>query len=122
MRIDDATMSVRNVTEWTSSDVKAWLIENGHEEYADLFYSHEIDGKVLLTLKEEDLKSSILNIKKIGAIKKLYLSIKQLQRDNVAALFDLGYMDLFPSTNFYTHQNKHEVKMGFLKEIVVQRR
>ncbi|KAG5311697.1 SMSR1 protein, partial [Acromyrmex insinuator] len=109
MRIG-TTMSLRNVIEWTSSDVKAWLIENGHEEYADLFYFHEIDGKVLLTLKEEDLKSSILNIKKIGAIKKLYLAIKQLQRDNVAVLFDLGYVDLFPSTNFYTHhQNKHEM-------------
>lgn len=110
MRVDDASMSLRNVIEWTSSDVKAWLVENGHEEYADLFHEHEIDGKVLLTLKEEDLKSSILNIKKIGAIKKLYLAIKQLQRDNVAVLFDLGYVDLFPSTNFYTHQNRHEVK------------
>ncbi|XP_018362265.1 PREDICTED: sphingomyelin synthase-related 1 [Trachymyrmex cornetzi] len=110
MRSDGTTMSLRNVIEWTSSDVKTWLIENGHEEYADLFYFHEIDGKVLLTLKEEDLKSSILNIKKIGAIKKLYLAIKQLQRDNVAVLFDLGYVDLFPSTNFYTHhQNKHEM-------------
>jgi len=56
----------------------------------------------------------ILNIKKIGVIKKLYLAIKQLQRDNVAVLFDLGYVDLFPSPNFYT-QNKHEVKI--LKEM-----
>lgn len=101
-------MTLRNVVEWTCSDVKIWLIENGYEEYADLFYFHEIDGKVLLTLKEEDLKSNILNIKKIGAIKKLYLAIKQLQRDNVAVLFDLGYVDLFPSPNFYT-QNKHEI-------------
>jgi len=115
MRIDDATMSLRNVIEWTSSDVKAWLVENGYEEYADLFYFHEIDGRVLLTLKEEDLKSDILNIRKIGVIKKLYLAIKQLQRDNVAVLFDLGYVDLFPSPNFYT-QNKHEVKM-ILKEM-----
>jgi len=60
------------------------------------------------------LKSHILNIKKIGVIKKLYLAIKQLQRDNVAVLFDLGYVDLFPSPNFYT-QNKHEVKI--LKEM-----
>lgn len=116
MRVDDASMSLRNVIEWTSSDVRAWLVESGHEEYADLFCYHEIDGKVLLTLKEEDLKSNILNIKKLGAIKKLYLAIKQLQRDNVAGLFDLGCMDLFPSTNFYTHQNKHEVKARFLRK------
>ncbi|EFN68404.1 Sphingomyelin synthase-related 1 [Camponotus floridanus] len=101
-------LTVRNVIEWTCTDVKIWLIRNGYEEYADLFYFHEIDGKVLLTLKEEDLKSSILSIKKIGAIKKLYLTIKQLQRDNVAALFDLGYMDLSPSPNFYTPP-KHEM-------------
>lgn len=107
-------LTMRNVIEWTCIDVKIWLIRNGYEEYADLFYFHEIDGKVLLTLKEEDLKSSILSIKKIGAIKKLYLTIKQLQRDNVAALFDLGYMDLSPSPNFYTPQ-KHEVNRNFFQ-------
>ncbi|XP_020289124.1 sphingomyelin synthase-related 1-like isoform X2 [Pseudomyrmex gracilis] len=102
-------MPLKNILEWTCSDVQTWLIENGHEEYADLFFFHEIDGKVLLTLKEEDLKANILNIKKLGAIKKLYLSIKQLQRDNIAVLFDLGYVDLFSSPNFYSHQSKHEM-------------
>lgn len=113
-------MTMRNVIEWTCTDVKIWLIKNGYEEYADLFYFHEIDGKVLLTLKEEDLKSNILSIKKIGAIKKLYLTIKQLQRDNVAALFDLGYMDLSPSPNFYTPQ-KHEVSRNFFLMLFWQR-
>lgn len=103
-------MSLKNVIEWTPTDVMAWLTKNDFHEYATLFYNHEIDGKVLLTLKEEDLKSNILNIKKIGVIKKLYLAIKQLQRENVAVLFDLGYMDLFPSPNFYTHHNKQEVR------------
>lgn len=102
-------MPSKNVIEWTTLDVTTWLKEIGHEEYTQLFYAHDIDGKVLLTLKEEDLKSDIMNINKMGAIKKLYIAIKQLQRDNVAALFDLGYMDLFSSPNFYTHQNKHEV-------------
>jgi len=103
-------MSLKNVVEWTSNDVTLWLEKNGFDDYITLFYNHEIDGKVLLTLTEEDLRSDDLNIRKIGVMKKLYLAIKQLQRDNVAALFDLGYMDLFPSPNFYTHQNKHEVK------------
>lgn len=108
-------MPLKNVIEWTPTDVITWLEEIGYGEYASLFYKHEIDGKVLLMLKEEDLKSDIMNIDKMGAIKKLYLAIKQLQRDNVAILFDLGYMDLFPSPNFYTHQNKHEVKIRFWK-------
>lgn len=103
-------MSSKSVMEWTTDDVRAWLIKNDQTEYADLFCMHEIDGKALLTLKEEDLKSDIMNIPKLGAIKRLYIMIKQLQRDNISALFDLGYVDLFPSPNFYTHQNKHEVK------------
>lgn len=107
-------MSSKNVVEWTPADVTVWLVKNNFHECATLFYEHEIDGKVLLTLKEEDLKSDILKIKKIGVIKKLYLAIKQLQRDNIAVLFDLGYVDLFSSPNFYTHQ-KQEVKI--LKEI-----
>jgi hypothetical protein len=111
-------MLPKNIIEWTCYDVKTWLIENNLMEYGDLFYMHEIDGKILLTLKEEDLKSDIMNIKKIGAIKRLYLAIKQLQRDNVAALFDLGYVDLFSSPNFYTHQNKHEV-IQFFKFILI---
>lgn len=111
MHFDNANMPLKNVIEWTPNDVVAWLKETGHAEYANLFYKHEIDGKVLLMLKEEDLKSDIMNINKIGAIKKIYLAIKQLQRDNVAVLFDLGYMDLFASSNFYTHQNKHEVNI-----------
>lgn len=112
MHFDNANMPLKNVVEWTSSDVVAWLKETGYEEYASVFRAHEIDGKVLLMLKEEDLKSEIMNIHKIGAIKKIYLAIKQLQRDNVTVLFDLGYMDLF-SSNFYTHQNKHEVSVRF---------
>lgn len=112
MHFDNANMSLKNVIDWTTTDVVKWLTETGYEEYASLFYKHEIDGKVLLMLKEEDLKSHIMNIDKIGAIKKIHLAIKQLQRDNVAVLFDLGYMDLFSSSNFYTHhQNKHEVNM-----------
>lgn len=111
MYFDTVKMPLKNVIEWTPTDVIAWLKEIGYEEYAALFYKHEIDGKVLLMLKEEDLKSDIMNIDKMGVIKKLYLAIKQLQRDNLAILFDLGYMDLFPSPNFYTHQNKQEVKI-----------
>lgn len=118
MHFDNANMPLKNVVEWTSSDVSAWLNENGYGEYAGIFRTNGIDGKVLLMLKEEDLKSEYMNINKIGAIKKIYLAIKQLQRDNVAVLFDLGYMDLFSSSNFYTHhQNKNEVNIHNSKGI-----
>lgn len=101
-------MPAKNIADWTQSDVTKWLGETGHEKFIELFLEHEIDGKVLLTLKEDDLKSKGMNIKKIGDIKRLYISIKQVQRDNMAILFELGYVDLFPSSNFYNH-HKHEV-------------
>lgn len=105
-------MAESNIAEWTQSDVTKWLNETRHEKFVDLFLDHEIDGKVLLTLKEDDLKLIATNLKKIGDIKRLYISLKQLQRDNVAILFELGYVDIFPSTNFYTH-HKHEVRKNF---------
>ena len=108
-------MSAKNVTDWTENDVAKWLSEAGHEKFVDLFLDHEIDGKVLLTLKEDDLRSKGMNIKKIGDVKRVYISIKQLQRDNLAVLFELGYVDLFPSSNFYSHQ-KHEPNSGLNNE------
>lgn len=96
-------MPTKNVTQWTSEDVSLWLREIGQGRFSHLFHEiHDIDGKALLTIKEEDLKS--MNINKIGDIKRLYISIKQLQRDNIALLFELGHIDLFSTTNFYSQQ------------------
>lgn len=106
-------MSEKNIIEWTQKDVTKWLSESGHEKFVDLFFDQEIDGKVLLTLKEDDLKLISMNIKKIGDIKRLYISIKQLQRANMAVLFELGYVDIFPSSNFFSH-HKHEVRKKIL--------
>lgn len=102
-------MPLKNIADWTQSDVAKWLTEVGHEKFVDLFLEHEIDGRVLLTLKEDDLKANGMNIKKVGDVKRLYISIKQIQRENTAVLFELGFVDLFPSPNFYSHQ-KHEVR------------
>ena len=101
----------KNVSEWTSEDVSTWLEEIGQGRFSYLFREvHDIDGKALLTLREEDLKSSVMNIKKIGEIKRLYISIKQLQRDNIPLLFELGHLDLFSSSNFYTQQRPEVIK------------
>ncbi|XP_051166807.1 ceramide phosphoethanolamine synthase-like [Leptopilina boulardi] len=106
-------MPTKNVTQWTSEDVSIWLEEIGQGRFSHLFrVVHDIDGKALLTLKEEDLKSSAMNIKKIGDIKRLYISIKQLQRDNIALLFELGHIDLFSTTNFYSQQRQEIPSTG----------
>ncbi|XP_017892834.1 sphingomyelin synthase-related 1 isoform X1 [Ceratina calcarata] len=104
-------MTQDNVIEWIQDDVSKWLTETGHDKFVDLFLDHEIDGKVLLTLKEEDLKQMCTSLQKIGDIKRLYISLKQLQRDNMAVLFELGYIDIFPSSNFYSH-HKHEIPVS----------
>ncbi|KAL2712639.1 sphingomyelin synthase-related 1 [Vespula squamosa] len=102
-------MPAKNVVDWTTNDVGLWLTENGHLSFLCLFKKHDIDGKVLLTLKEEDLKSVAIQANKtIGDLKRLCISIKQLQRDNVAMLFELGCVDLFTAPHFYGH-HKHEM-------------
>ncbi|KAF7398360.1 hypothetical protein HZH66_006257 [Vespula vulgaris] len=102
-------MPAKNVVDWTTNDVGVWLTENKHLSFLSLFKKHDIDGKVLLTLKEEDLKSAATQANKtIGDLKRLCISIKQLQRDNVAMLFELGCVDLFTSPHFYGH-HKHEM-------------
>ena len=104
----------KNVADWSCSDVTHWLEDTGHEQYVSVFQEHDIDGKALLALKEDD------NIQptqkpKIGPYKRLFISIKKLQRENLGLLFELGQIDLYPSSHFYTQQ-KNEA--SFNKEFI----
>lgn len=48
-----ALKTYHNVDEWQVDDVKRWLIEKGFDDdISELFVSHKIDGKALLTLRE----------------------------------------------------------------------
>ncbi|CAG5120763.1 unnamed protein product [Candidula unifasciata] len=65
---------------WTCADVGAWLKEIGFDKYTELFSSvHKIDGKVLLSLTETDLRHPPLQLKVLGDIKRLSQHIQQLQ-------------------------------------------
>lgn len=97
-------MATKNVAEWTNEDVIQWLEESGHSRFKQDFFTHSIDGRALLTLAEEDVRPGIMSVTTIGDIKRLYISIKLLQRDNITTLYELGHIDLFPSTNYYSHQ------------------
>lgn len=101
----------KDVLDWTSQEVGCWLKESGHEAFVDRFLYNDIDGKALLTLKEEDIQSDKFMPGKIGPYKRLLISVKKLQRENAGALCELGQIDLFPSSNYYTHQ-KHDVLMA----------
>lgn len=69
--------------EWTTEEVSLWLKNNGFEQYIQLFRDeHKIDGKCLLTLTEEDLKSPPLLIRVLGDIKRLSIALRGLQESN----------------------------------------
>lgn len=73
-------MVKNDVINWTCEDVRQWLINKGFSEYTTLFCDeNEVDGEVLLSLTEQDLRTPPLEIKKLSTIKKLYNKIKELQ-------------------------------------------
>ena len=72
-----------NVHEWTVQDVADWLRQNDFTQYLQLFVQHKIDGTVLLSLNEKDLRKPPLSIETLGDVKKLYFSISRLQLINL---------------------------------------
>ncbi|KAE8750315.1 hypothetical protein FOCC_FOCC002875 [Frankliniella occidentalis] len=78
--------------QWTGEHVKEWLKENNHSKFSYLFCDqHAIDGKALLLLTESDLRSSSLGIQALGDLKRLSLSIRQLQLEHSNAIVQMGY-------------------------------
>merc|ERR1712060_379414 len=66
------------VTEWKVADVLVWLKENELEMHAEAFKAHSINGKMLLTLEEQDMYK-VLNIVSPLHRKKLMMSINELR-------------------------------------------
>lgn len=85
-------MSCLHVLEWSTDEVSEWLERKGYREYVYLLCDeHHINGKALLLLTEQDLRSPPLNIQVLGDIKRLALDIRQLKLENRQALMDHGY-------------------------------
>ena len=72
----------RPVDEWSLAEVSEWLRGIGLESLVSDFEGHEIDGKVLLLMTEEDVRGQPLRIGKIGPMKKLILALKKLHNQN----------------------------------------
>ncbi|PKU29757.1 sphingomyelin synthase-related protein 1 [Limosa lapponica baueri] len=80
------------IRRWTTKNVARWLKEEGFCEYVDVLCNrHRLDGITLLTLTEYDLRSPPLEIKVLGDIKRLMLSIRKLQKQHIDVLEELGY-------------------------------
>ncbi|XP_074089008.1 sphingomyelin synthase-related protein 1 isoform X2 [Macrotis lagotis] len=88
-------MAERNqpcIRRWTTKHVAIWLKDEGFFEYVDILCNkHRLDGLTLLTLTEYDLRSPPLEIKVLGDIKRLMLSIRKLQKVHIDVLEEMGY-------------------------------
>ncbi|XP_043911593.1 sphingomyelin synthase-related protein 1 [Protopterus annectens] len=81
-----------SIRRWTTKQVAKWLKEEGFCEYVEpLCNRHRLDGISLLTLTEYDLRSPPLELKVLGDIKRLMLSIRKLQKQHSDILEELGY-------------------------------
>ncbi|XP_036354886.1 sphingomyelin synthase-related protein 1 isoform X2 [Octopus sinensis] len=69
-----------DVAKWNCVQVADWLTQNGFGDYVYLLTeTHRIDGQVLLTLSENDLKQEPIAIPVLGDIKRLMLHVQHLQ-------------------------------------------
>ncbi|KAM9068782.1 sphingomyelin synthase-related protein 1 isoform X1 [Sarcophilus harrisii] len=91
----EETMAGHNqlcIRRWTTKHVAIWLKDEGFFEYVDILCNkHRLDGLTLLTLTEYDLRSPPLEIKVLGDIKRLMLSIRKLQKVHIDVLEEMGY-------------------------------
>ncbi|XP_077106884.1 sphingomyelin synthase-related protein 1 isoform X3 [Ranitomeya variabilis] len=79
------------IRRWTTKHVAKWLREEGFCDYVDILCNkHRLDGTALLALTEYDLRSPPLEIKVLGDIKRLMLSIRKLQKQHASVLEELG--------------------------------
>ncbi|MBN3283968.1 SAMD8 protein, partial [Polyodon spathula] len=85
-------VSQPSIRHWTTKHVAKWLKEEGFSDYVDLLCNrHRLDGTSILTLTEYDLRSPPLELKVLGDIKRLMVSIRKLQKQNSDVLEELGY-------------------------------
>lgn len=84
-------MTHLSVRRWAPKNVAKWLTEEGFCEYVDLLCNkHRLDGTSLLALSEYDLRSPPLELQVLGDIKRLMVSIRKLQKQNMDLLEELG--------------------------------
>lgn len=77
--MSSSIMCSKHVIEWDVADVSRWLEHHKFFDYVEMFRMHQIDGSVLLSLDEHDLRGPPLSLTTLGHIKKLYSCISQLK-------------------------------------------
>ncbi|XP_054654531.1 sphingomyelin synthase-related protein 1-like isoform X2 [Dunckerocampus dactyliophorus] len=83
--------SEHGASTWSCKQVAQWLQEQGFGNYVELLCTqHRLDGPSLLALTEADLRGPPLGLTVLGDIKRLAISLRQLQRQNQSQLEELG--------------------------------
>lgn len=87
-----------SVINWTRENVAEWARKDGlNRKILDCIVKEEIDGKALLTLSENDIKSLRENYAyalTLGDIKRFWFSVRLVQRQNVTTLAYLGMLPI----------------------------
>lgn len=99
-------MNEHPVLMWSQNDVEEWLREEGFsdEVVQMLCNEHQVNGKCLLALNEQDFQQEPLKRLNLKDRKCLYISLKALQRDNHNVLLELGLLEL-QSVSLYNHSS-----------------
>ncbi|XP_071496034.1 sphingomyelin synthase-related protein 1-like [Diadema antillarum] len=72
-----------DVETWSCQDVAKWLAKNGMGHYSkELCSRHKIDGQVLLSLTEADLRNPPLSMAVLGDLKRLAALINKLREQS----------------------------------------
>ncbi|XP_035668704.1 phosphatidylcholine:ceramide cholinephosphotransferase 1-like [Branchiostoma floridae] len=79
---DSPIMLSADVTEWSTDDVRRWMVDKGFQEYTELLCDrHRLNGVALLSLTEEDLREPPISMHVLGDLKRLVDAITQLRHD-----------------------------------------
>lgn len=96
----------KDVKNWSFTDVSRWLLSIGLEKHVNLFLKNEIDGYVLLSMTEDDIRSPALGVTKFRDIRKFGIEIEKLKDKKSSKpqkvenkLID--YITMFESKNFF---------------------
>ncbi|XP_063412797.1 sphingomyelin synthase-related protein 1-like [Mytilus trossulus] len=101
---------------WTIKDVGTYLDENDFKQYRKLFCEeNKIDGRVFLSLTENDLKQLPLQILPFGDLRRLCFLIENLReekRNRDQKSSDSPFKQTYSTFNNYIHSEQSSTRSG----------
>ena len=108
------------VEKWDHSQVCEWLKKNGFNKYTHLVKEHNLDGSVLLMMKESDLRQPPIQLNVLGDIKKLWKCILELQESTYGMNKNRSLHDSVDGLHFNSCSTpRHRIQRPFSSESAV---